>query len=263
MHGSDRFGEGRGSQHLINRDEIEVIGERNFEGIKAIFGNPKGWRVSQAVAWIAETRMEPATGFLVSPDRLMTCWHVFEERSWAEGAVARFRYIEVDEDPQDEILPYTEYQIDPDIFFYNNRALDFAVVGVADNPDELWGRVAGERWGTIPFPCPAPEIPEEVIIIQHPCGRPKEIVRTDNQVIKHSSTRIWYLADTEPGSSGSPVFNSDYNWVALHNRWTKIRDPISNEEILCNEGILATAIQADFLQREEHAKQRRRGCLLK
>lgn len=51
-------------------------------------------------------------------------------------------------------------------------------------------------------------------IIQHPGGGEKHM--SMQKVIKVREPRICYLADTLPGSSGSPVFR---NWklVALHN----------------------------------------------
>ncbi len=37
-----------------------------------------------------------------------------------------------------------------------------------------------------------------------------------NEVIEIEPQRIYYLADTEDGSSGAPVFNDNWRVVALH-----------------------------------------------
>ena len=55
-----------------------------------------------------------------------------------------------------------------------------------------------------------------VNVIQHPQGRPKEIAIHDNRFVKRSAHFLRYTADTDPGSSGSPVFDDFWNLVALH-----------------------------------------------
>jgi len=57
---------------------------------------------------------------------------------------------------------------------------------------------------------------ETVTIIQHPRGRPKEIALRDNRVVRADSVVVQYSCDTEPGSSGSPVFNNQWKPVAIH-----------------------------------------------
>ena len=53
-------------------------------------------------------------------------------------------------------------------------------------------------------------------IIQHPLGGPKQIAITANQVVNTYDYRLQYTTDTQPGSSGSPVFNDDWKVIALH-----------------------------------------------
>ncbi len=58
---------------------------------------------------------------------------------------------------------------------------------------------------------------ERVNIIQHPNGNPQKAVLTQNYVLSTmSADRVHYLADTMPGSSGSPVLNNHWEVVALH-----------------------------------------------
>jgi hypothetical protein len=57
---------------------------------------------------------------------------------------------------------------------------------------------------------------EPVNIIQHPRGRAKEIVFYSNRVQKLTSRYLHYQADTDLGSSGSPVLNAQWQVVALH-----------------------------------------------
>jgi V8-like Glu-specific endopeptidase len=51
--------------------------------------------------------------------------------------------------------------------------------------------------------------------------------------------RVQYLTDTLPGSSGSPVFDSEWNLVALHHSggWMKEPGSFSKSTLFRNEGI--------------------------
>lgn len=55
-----------------------------------------------------------------------------------------------------------------------------------------------------------------VNIIQHPGGDMKQISIYHNIVTNIDENRVQYLTDTLKGSSGSPVFNSNWDVVALH-----------------------------------------------
>ena len=55
-----------------------------------------------------------------------------------------------------------------------------------------------------------------VNIIQHPRGRRKEIVLSNNRLKKMSPDYLEYTADIDFSSSGSPVFNQQWQLVGLH-----------------------------------------------
>lgn len=65
------------------------------------------------------------------------------------------------------------------------------------------------------------QINERVYIIQHPNGGVKKIGMHHNVVRYVDDDVIQYWTDTEPGSSGSPVFNERWQLVALHHRWVE------------------------------------------
>jgi V8-like Glu-specific endopeptidase len=216
---------------------------QNFEDvIKTIQSNvEKLSQLSKAVMLIDNSKKSPATGFLIAQNLLMTNWHIFEKAHWAKGAIAKFGYLEEDKNPNDDIDPYESFKIDPEIYFFNNEELDFAVVGINENP--------GITWGKIPFPATMPgKTPEKVIIIQHPFGRPMQITITNNKVIEHDQRKIMYEADTENGSSGSPVLDENFNLVALHHGW----EYLPGKTDRANAGSLISAIQEDFPNRLNH-----------
>jgi V8-like Glu-specific endopeptidase len=57
---------------------------------------------------------------------------------------------------------------------------------------------------------------DDVFVIQHPRGGPKQIVMANNEVDFVDDTIVHYSTDTLPGSSGSPVFDWQWRLVALH-----------------------------------------------
>lgn len=59
---------------------------------------------------------------------------------------------------------------------------------------------------------------DDVIIVQHPKGKQKQIVLSNNEIIKNGLYQgvLRYKAESDYGSSGSPVFNTHWKLVALH-----------------------------------------------
>ena len=72
--------------------------------------------------------------------------------------------------------------------------------------------------GILTLPLEAQSVQKDtfVNIIQHPNGGPMEVSLRFNQVVAIEGYRVYYLADTEKGSSGSPVFDDEWRVVALH-----------------------------------------------
>ena len=77
-----------------------------------------------------------------------------------------------------------------------------------------------EDWGVVSLnPKTVPIIGEHVTIMQHPGGRRKQIALTANQIINVDGDTIHYITDTMRGSSGSPVFNDDWEVIAIHHAY--------------------------------------------
>src|SRR5262249_19615343 len=57
---------------------------------------------------------------------------------------------------------------------------------------------------------------DTVVIIQHPKGAYKQFALEPLAIRHVDDQRIQYVADTQQGSSGSPVFNSQMHVIALH-----------------------------------------------
>jgi V8-like Glu-specific endopeptidase len=232
----------RQDEQKKKQEVVDLIGEKGWKVSRAVFKIAYGEKIIET-GWFKFTygTKSFATGFMISDYLAITNHHVFPSKKEAQNAKALFGYLTVDEDPNDDFFPYVSYSINPDRYYLNNPDLDYAIVGVDGNP--------GQSWGYIPLPSTAISVPEKVILLQHPNGRPKEIARKNNKVLQNSQYGyqdekiILYEADTEYGSSGSPVFDLDFNLVALHH-WADLK---SKEY---NKGYLISAIKEDLKKKK-------------
>lgn len=155
------------------------------------------------------------TGFLIAPGVLMTNQHVLQNALQAQEASVQFRFeLEID---SREMSGHV-FTLAPERLFHANEGLDMAVVAVA--PFALDGTALAE-FGQLPLIGAEGKIRkgQPVNIVQHPLGGRKQVVfrestlsalPEDNDHVAH------YTGDTQPGSSGSPVFSDRWEVVALH-----------------------------------------------
>jgi endonuclease G len=79
-------------------------------------------------------------------------------------------------------------------------------------------------------------------VIQHPQARSKEVALHDNEITTIFASAIRYRTDTEPGSSGSPVFDNEWELIALHHAGGDFQ----NGQWLNNEGMRIDMIIDDL-----------------
>lgn len=214
------------------------------------------------------------TGFLVSNSLVMTNNHVINNVAEAKEILVQFNY---QEDLDGVAQPIDTWKLDPDSFFYTNAALDFSLVRVKRKPifykvlppqiqplnieesdaEEieaisfwhkkfLFSRLPGWKWGYIQLPKTVNySVGQLLNCIQHPAGRMKELALQKNNVTHIFTDRIHYTTDTEPGSSGSPVFNNEWDLVALHHA-AGDRDSATGQWI-DNEGMRLDSISTHLI----------------
>ena len=149
------------------------------------------------------------TGSLVSPSLLLTNHHVLPGAEVARSSVIEFNYQDgIDGKP----LLAQVLALDPDRFFLADHERDFALVAVKATAAELapfgFNRLIEAEGKAI--------IGEFVTIVQHPRGEKKQVALRESKIVDIPERFLHYAADTEPGSSGSPVFNDQWEVVALH-----------------------------------------------
>ena len=82
-------------------------------------------------------------------------------------------------------------------------------------------------------PEPALKKDDAVFIFQHPKGRPKEY--SQENILNIEKPYIYYKADTETGSSGSPVLTTvGLKLIAIHHK--------GSEELSYNKGTLSSEV---------------------
>ena len=208
------------------------------------------------------------TGFLVAPDVLMTNWHVVESVITglvpADKVCMRFDYKVLDDGVA--VNPGTVHRLAPgakvDWLLHESpySAADLSATSAQDaGRDELdfvllrLGQPAGDESPGAPSQLvqdarprgwvPLPRVTHgfaplsSLFILQHPDGKPLKLTldTTSVQGTNGSGTRVRYTTNTEPGSSGSPCFDANWNLIALHHsgdpRYSKLRPAAYNQGV--------------------------------
>jgi endonuclease G len=210
----------------------------------------KGAQVARAVGRVAfRDGRAQGSGFLIGDGLFLTNNHVLAREADAGRLCIEFDY---ELDLQGRPRSVTRFSIDAGVFVTSPEdALDYTIFAIGPKLD---GAEDLETFGCVGL-SDAPDkhmLGEVANIVQHPDGRFKEVVLRENRLVGRYDGALHYVADTEPGSSGSPVFNSEWQVIALHHwggPWIQRVDangaPLPQE---INEGIRISAIVADLRQ---------------
>ena len=228
----------------------KIINSADFVGIRYL---DAGVAAARAVGRVnirdAAGRLQGyGTGSLVSPSLLLTNHHVLANAEVARHSVIEFNYQDgIDGRP---LLAHV-FPLDPDRFFLADDERDFALVAVRASAAELasfgFNRLIEAEGKAI--------IGECVTIVQHPRGEKKQVALRDNKIVDIPASFLHYSADTEPGSSGSPVFNDQWEVVALHHASVPAPDRAELGGFM-NEGIRISRILR-FLREQALDAERR------
>ncbi len=198
---------------------------------------------ANSVARIVTRDLRPlATGFLISDRLLITNNHVFATPAQAAEAFIEFFYeLDIGRNPR----ALSRFRLAPEQFFFTNDKddLDYTVVAVGPR---VYGTGELAEFGHLPLSDAGDKhmLGEYVNIIEHPEGDYKQAVLRENQLVWRLEHVLHYMADTNPGSSGSPVFNDEFRVVALHHWGEPHRDMPGKGTREINEGIRISAIVA-------------------
>ena len=156
------------------------------------------------------------TGFLVGPGLFLTNNHVIGTPEKAEQMLVEFDF-EADEAGADRPTTTFAFDFNQCFVFDPIKQLDFTLIAIGER---IRGTKAIGSFGYIPLSDASDKhmLGEIANIIQHPKGGMKQIVVRENNLVSRDETNqvLHYLADTDHGSSGSPVCNNEWDPIALH-----------------------------------------------
>lgn len=203
--------QGLGAYRFEVPDDVrleKIIGAKN--SLLKINWLEKALRASRAVCRVVCDNGELGTGFVTREGYLFTNQHVLKTADVARTARVEFNY---EVDASGAVKSRTTYSLDAATYVASPpEQLDFARVKIVDDPKNPLA-----QWGFVEFDATAlPAVGDAVTIVQHPKGQDKQIALNANDVLGQRAQWVFYTTDTEPGSSGSPVFNQDWKVIALH-----------------------------------------------
>lgn len=220
------------------------------------FINPAVWRskLEEVEARVCRIELAPdyaiGTGFLVSPDVILTNYHVIEGKQLDSLQVRFDHKVLADQStiqsgtvyPVRKCIEKSPYSLVdtqmPKPSLPTLQELDYALLQVGGSPGEqqLAGRVRG--WIALPDQDHSFTTDSLVVIVQHPSQQPMKVAFDSLIDINENRTRITYKTNTEPGSSGSPCFDETWKLIAIHHSG----DPRLYVSASFNEGIPAATI---------------------
>ena len=239
-----------GGELQLQSDDVSQGLQANFSSVKDMTFQwwDNGLKRCAIIGRIEDTNgRRVGTGFLVrrgdfldgggDEPALLTNWHVISEKAEhplslkPEAAVANFEACN------------KKFRVARQMLAYSRR-LDASLVAL----EELTG-----VGGHCPIePAPAAfdhKKPPRVYVIGYPGGRGLSFSIHDSVWLDADDTRLHYRTPTEPGSSGSPVFDED-NWVliGLHHAGKQDMKKLNGQEgsYQANEGIRVEAIVKAF-----------------
>jgi endonuclease G len=248
--------DGLGLERILGTSDLQEI---NFLDVGRRSARPIG-RIQ--VRDLAGRVREFGTGFLVSPHLLLTNNHVLPTADSARRSLFDLDY-EDDESfqPKSPVI----FGLEPDRLFITAVDLDFSIVAIRLVATD--GRNDLSDFGFLPLIETSGKvlIDEYVAVIQHPGGATKKIALRNNRVTDVFEDFIHYTTDTDKGASGAPVFNDQWQVVALHHAGVRRKDeagrflavdgsvwtPAMGEEriaYVANEGVRISSILAHLRQ---------------
>lgn len=219
---------------LSDRGEVtpaNVEAQEKLMGNRATFLDvsylAKGAKAAQAVVKLRMklgARWYFGTAFLISPTRLLTAFHNVEN----DGVRAT------------EIQAIFDYEAAVSGAEAEGTRVACLMDTAQGEAEDDWAviDIATRRKGVTPLTLakmPA-QAQNRVAIIQHPGGMAKQVALHNNLVTYADDTRLQYLTDTLKGSSGAPVFNADWEVVAVHHAGGDLVLPGTKDIVFRNQG---------------------------
>jgi V8-like Glu-specific endopeptidase len=206
----------------VSYEELQSFLPKRFSFEADVGALRRGLERANSVCKITFADRPPAesgTGVLISPDLVLTNYHVLSRKEGADlNAIAQaaqfeFGYVSTQfgESTRTQIVKAAAPE--PVVAASPIEKLDYALIRLSP----------GEDFTIKPVPLNvtdqlAPRSP--LNILQHPEGEKMKVSLSNNGVVKTNEARglVLYVNPAKRGSSGSPCFDDDWKLVALHHK---------------------------------------------
>ena len=221
LDGVDRMRARRKMLSNVAAEPLEAAFERYIGNIDLVPINylQIGYTKSKAVGRIRFVDVKTgrnalATGFLISNDLVLTNHHVFNDANSFRDAFIEFDYaFDADGNEKTKVV----FALSPQKFFSAEQSLDYAVVGINPVDEKNEHKITERGFLVLNRDTGKAGLGDCATIIQYPEGNWQQISLRDNKIIDiENPNALIYVSDTAPGSSGSPVFNDQWQVIALH-----------------------------------------------
>lgn len=188
------------------------------------------------------------TGWLVTPQLVLTNYHVIHARTEQEGAADPIDF----RTQAEQTIAWFDYHIEEGKhqewpcaeLLAHNKNIDYALLRLTKTTKHLYRPSLHLAHAEVLKKA------ARLNIVQHPGGRLLCYAIRNNFYIGPGNTAqfLRYLTDTEPGASGSPIFNDDWLVVGLHRAAVPVSPASYKGETIKyhNEGIEIHAILDDL-----------------
>ena len=224
---------------------------RDREGFEAVWGKEGMVRMAlleafqnacQAIARVCDnsTQKPEGTGFLARGDELGVRWNGHLLFLTNAHVVSNLPEDEAPLRPEDAVAEFTRpakrspIRLGQMVFSSPRTALDVSIFEIEMPQDAASLKI----YPYSPSVSDDPERRERVYVIGHPNGADLSISLYDNAITDCETPYVRYRSPTEPGNSGSPVFNAKARSFAIHHRALYDRQ--------LNEGISLAAVKDAF-----------------
>jgi V8-like Glu-specific endopeptidase/tetratricopeptide (TPR) repeat protein len=256
-----------GGQFALSKDDVHqmaAIGEESYEKVLGDIGPrtyawmQKGFRIAESVALIRQNGRGMGTGFLVRGGDLnpalgdelfvLTNAHVVSDPPI--GNAAHLSDVSI----SFEVAAFeagSEYEVTEVVWQSHPNDHDASLLRLGT---DVRGKMKPLKFSSN-LPKLNKDNPQRVYIIGHPGGGEISFSFQDNKLLDYENAdtgqnddptprRIHYHTPTEPGSSGSPVFNGNWSTIALHHAGSKEMNRLNGQPgtYPANEGIWIQSI---------------------
>lgn len=248
-----------GTLSVSARDlRLTVLEKKPSENLEKILGNT-GYhnykfmlRSIDRARTVARIEHNPGegygTGFLVPADQLheklgggyvlLTNAHVVSDDSDVQDALAPEDAIVTFQMLQEEGAAEEEYAVEELLWTSPPWKLDTTILRLKRLPEGFEDVLIHPR-------LPLADGEQRVYIIGHPRGGSLSFSIQDNVLLDHEDPYLHYRAPTEGGSSGSPVFNSQWKLIGLHHAGSTQMQKLNGQTGIyeANEGIWIQSVR--------------------